>query len=281
MSGGALTIRTYPGGELGAGGAAQFKRAVDGIADITWGLQGYTSSVFPRTTLVEMPAIARDSPDLVRRLWAVFDKWIAPEYRRVKVLALWVGEAPVFMSRNKPIRTLDDLKGMKIRTPSAAQAGLLKALGATPVAIDAAKMYQALETGQVDALFVPPSTIRSFKLAEVARYFTTGLPFGRSPFFTVMNRKAYESLPPQHKALIDGTTGAAWSAKATAIYEKAGAGGLALVRKSGKHQIFAFSAADEKRGRAILLEARAQILAQKEKQGVPARAIVAAMEAAN
>ena len=45
----------------------------------------------------------------------------------------WVGEAPVFMTRNKPIKNLDDIKGLKIRTPSANQSRWLKALGATPV----------------------------------------------------------------------------------------------------------------------------------------------------
>ena len=44
-TGGALTVHTYPGGELGAGPAEQYVRALQGVADITFGLQGYTSSV--------------------------------------------------------------------------------------------------------------------------------------------------------------------------------------------------------------------------------------------
>jgi TRAP-type C4-dicarboxylate transport system substrate-binding protein len=280
MSGGTLTIKTFPGGKLGKGPRAQFKRAVDGVADITWGLQGYTSKIFKRTAMVELPGVAKDSNELVRKMW-VAHKLLAPEYKRVKLLAMWVGEAPIFMSRNKPIRTLADLKGMKIRTPSANQSRWLKALGATPVSMPITQVYRALETGRVDALLVPPSVIKSFKIGEVAKHFTTGLAeaFGRSPFFVVMNKKSWAGLSKAEKALINKTTGAKWSAKATAIYMKAGAGGLNSVRNTGKHKIYAFSAAEQKKMKSILLKARAKYIEQLEKGGVPAKAILAAMNA--
>jgi len=280
MSAGTLTIKTFPGGKLGKGPRAQFKRAVDGVADITWGLQGYTSKIFKRTAMVELPGVAKDSNELVRKMWRAH-KLLAPEYKRVKLLAMWVGEAPIFMSRKKPIRTLADLKGMKIRTPSANQSRWLKALGATPVSMPITQVYRALETGRVDALLVPPSVIRSFKIGEVAKHFTTGLgeAFGRSPFFVVMNKKSWSGLSKAEKALINKTTGAKWSAKATAIYMKAGAGGLNSVRKTGKHKIYAFSAAEQKKMKTILLKARAKYIEQLEKGGVPAKAILAAMNA--
>ena len=145
------------------------------------------------------------------------------------------------------------------------------------------QMYRALETGRVDALLVPPSVIRSFKIGEVAKYFTTGLDaaFGRSPFFLVMNKKSWNSLDASHKAMIDRTTGADWSAQATAIYEKAGAGGLKSVSGTGKHQTFSFSDADKAKMRSILIKARGKYVEELEKQGIPAKAIIAAMKAAS
>ncbi|MEE2956909.1 MAG: TRAP transporter substrate-binding protein [Pseudomonadota bacterium] len=282
MSGGTLRIKIYPGGKLGKGPRAQFKRAVDGVADITFGLQGYTSKIFKRTAMVELPGIAANSTELVKKMWAAYSH-LAPEYSRVKVLALWVGEAPIFMSRKKPIRNLTDIKGLKIRTPSANQSRWLKALGATPVSFPVTQMYRALETGRVDALLVPPSVIRSFKIGEVAKYFTTGLDaaFGRSPFFLVMNKKKWKDLNSSHKIIFMRTTGAEWSAKATAIYNKAGAGGLKSVSKTGKHQILSFSESDKTKMRSILLKARAQYVDQLEKEGVPAKAILKAMGAGN
>lgn len=279
MSGGSLNIKIYPGGKLGKGPRAQYKRAVDGVADMTFGLQGYTSKIFKRTTMVELPALASSSDELVRKYWKVYNQYMSSEYKKVKVLAVWVGEAPVFMTRNKPIKTLEDIKGLKIRTPSANQSRWLKALGATPVSFPVTQMYRALETGRVDALLVPPSVIRSFKIGEVAKYFTTGLDaaFGRSPFFVVMNKKSWNSLDASHKIILDRTTGADWSAQATAIYEKAGAGGLKSVSGTGKHQILSFSDADKAKMKAILIKARGKYVEELEKQGIPAKAIIAAM----
>ncbi len=229
--------------------------------------------------MVELPALAANSGELVRKYWKVYRKFMKPEYKKVKVLAIWVGEAPVFMTRNKPIKTLADIKGLKIRTPSANQSRWLKALGATPVSFPVTQMYRALETGRVDALLVPPSVIRSFKIGEVAKYFTTGLDaaFGRSPFFLVMNKKAWNGLESSHKIIIDRTTGAKWSAQATAIYEKAGAGGLKSVTGTGKHQILSFSDADKAKMKSILVKARAKFVDELESQGIPAKAIIAAM----
>ena len=279
MSGGSLNIKIFPGGKLGKGPRAQYKRAVDGVADITFGLQGYTSKIFKRTTMVELPALAANSGELVKKFWKAYPDYMATEYKNVKVLAVWVGEAPVFMTRNKPIKTLDDIKGLKIRTPSANQSRWLKALGATPVSFPVTQMYRALETGRVDALLVPPSVIRSFKIGEVAKYFTTGLDaaFGRSPFFVAMNKKSWAGLSADHKALIEKTTGPKWSEKATAIYEKAGAGGLKSVTGTGKHEIFAFSSADRAKMKATLIKARDAYVEELEKQGIPAKAIIAAM----
>lgn len=276
-----LTARIYPGGELGKGPRAQFKRAVDGVADITFGLQGYTSKQFPRTTLIELPAVAPDGIVATEKLWDIYDRYLAGEYKRVKTLAIWGAESPVLMTKNKAIRKISDIKGLKIRTPSKAQAALIRALGATPVAMPVTRMYNALNTGVVDALMVPPSVILSFKIGEVAKYYTTGLPFGRSPFFLLMNLPKWESLSASQKAAINKTTGRGLSIKGAKFYEKAGAKGLKSVSKGGKHEVITFSPDEVKKGTAILLKARIKIVADLEKKGIPAKAILAALGARN
>jgi TRAP-type C4-dicarboxylate transport system substrate-binding protein len=276
-----LTVRIYPAGELGKGPRDQFKRAVGGVADITFGLQGYTAKQFPRTTLIELPGVAPDAVEATKKIWDVFDKYLASEYKRVKALAIWGNEGPVLMTKNKPIRKISDIKGLKIRTPSKAQAALIRALGATPVAMPVTRMYNALNTGVVDALMVPPSVIISFKIGEVAKYYTTGLPFGRSPFFLVMNRSKWESLSADQKAAIAKTTGRVLSIKGAKGYEKAGAKGLKSVSKGGKHEVITFSPDEVKKGTALLLKARGKIVADLEKKGIPAKAILAAMGAGN
>lgn len=275
-SGGALTVKIYPGGALGKGPVAQFKRAVDGIADITFGLQGFTSKLFPRTGIIELPGMAKDAVAGANKLWDAFPR-LAPEYKRVKVLALWTNENQVLMTRKKAVRSIADMKGLKFRVPSKTQGNAIKALGAVPVFMPITRVYNALNTGVIDGVMTGPSTILSFKFHEVAKYFTVGLPIGRSPFFIVMNKKAWDDLSAGNKALIEKTTGRALSVKASKFYMKAGRKGLAIVAKSKKHEIIRLSDAEKAKAVSLLQASRAKQVADLEKKGIPAREILTAM----
>lgn len=279
LSDGSLTVRIYPGGELGAGPQAQFKRAADGIADVTFGLQGYTSSLFPGTLLVELPGLAPDAVAATRMLWRAIDL-IEKEYDRTKVLALWTNEKAVLMTRTKPVRTLEDIKGIKIRTPSKLQGEIIKALGAVPVAMPVTRMYNALKTGVVDGLLVGASVIQSFKLGEVARYYTDG-PFANTAFFLVMNRQAYDSLSAEHRKIIDATTGEGLSLKAAEVYQEAGDKALAEEETSGRGEIIRLSPDEEARWRKALGSVRQETVRALEAEDIPATQILAAMEAGN
>jgi TRAP-type C4-dicarboxylate transport system substrate-binding protein len=278
QSGGGLTVRIYPGGALGKGPVQQFKRAVDGIADITFGLQGFTSNLFPRTGLIELPGMAKNAAVAADKLWDAFSQ-LAPEYKRVKVLALWTNESQVLMTRDKPIRSVADMKGLKFRVPSKTQSKAIKALGGVPVFMPINRVYNALNTGVIDGVMTGPSTVLSFKFHEVAKYFTIGLPIGRSPFFLVMNKNTWNGLSAKDKALIDKTTGRALSVKASKFYMKAGAKGLGVVRKSKKHEVIRFSAAEMAKAKALLQASRAKTVADVQGKGIPADAILKAMGA--
>ena len=276
LSGGSLTVRIYPGGALGKGPVAQFKRAVDGVADVTFGLPGFTSQLFPRTGLIELPGIATDAIDGANKLWNAFDL-LAPEWKRVEVLALWVNERQVLMTKDKPIRTIADMKDLKFRVPSKAQGKTIRALGAVPVFMPINRVYNALNTGVIDGVLTGPSTIRSFKFAEVAKYFTEGLPLGRSPFFLVMNKRSFAKLSKTHQDLVDKTTGREMSIRASTFYMQAGKKSLDKVRNSDKHEVITLSGSALQDGIGKLMASRAREVAELEKKGVPAKAILKAM----
>ena len=272
----ALTIRIYPGGALGKGPVAQFKRAVDGVADVTFGLPGFTSNLFPRTGVIELPGIAADAVVAANQLWDAFPL-LAPEWARVEVLALWTNERQTILTREKAVRTLLDLKDMKIRVPSKTQGTTLAALGAVPVFMPINRVYNAMNTGVIDGVMTGPSTIGSFKFDEVAKYFTTGMPLGRSPFFLVMNRDTWKKLSDAHKDIIRKTTGRDMSIKGSAFYIRAGKAGLDKVRKSDKHEVIEMTGSALAEATAALMKSRAVQVADLEKQGIPAKEILAAM----
>ena len=275
-TGNRLTVKIYPGSQLGGKPPTQYKLAADGIADIAFGLQGYTSSVFPRTTLTELPDFGANGVEATERMWGIFPKYLSEEYKDVKVLALWSNDEPVIMTKSRPVRRLEDLKGMKVRTPSSMQSKVLQALGAVPIDMPVTEMYNALDRGVVDALWVPPSTILDFKLMEVAKFYTVDLPQSRSPFFLVMNRKKYDALAPDLKKVLDEGTGKALSLKATAAYDRRGDEALKAVRGVAGTEIIKLAPAEQQRWRAALAPMIEAAIAEADKGGVNAREMLKA-----
>lgn len=279
LSGGKLTVQIFPGGALGAGGPPQFGRAVDGVADITFGLQGFTSDLFPRTRMVELPGLSGGAAHATNAMWDAYDL-ISSEYSRVKVLALWVNDEQILMSK-KPIRTLADLKGLKVRVPTKTQAKTIEALGGVPVFMGITDTYSALDTGVIDVIMSGGSTIKSFKFGEVAKYFTVGLPINGSTFFLVMNKAAYEGLPADQRAIIDQTTGRELSLQAAAFYGRAGKGSLKKVGETPSLEVIELSPAEVEKGVALLNAARKTLVAEFEAKGIPANDILKAMGYSN
>ena len=207
LSNNKLTVRLFPAMQLGGRPPELYRQVVQGITDATFTLPGYTSADFPMMALTELPGTANSADDGTRKLWANFDKFLAREYKDTKVLMLWNSDSASLMSKSKPIRTLEDLKGMKIRTPSAAQSAQLEALGATPIDMPVTQIYNNLDRGVIDATMIPMSAALDFKLIEVAKYFTIDAPLGRSPFLVAMNKARYDKLPADLRKVIDDTTG--------------------------------------------------------------------------
>jgi TRAP-type C4-dicarboxylate transport system substrate-binding protein len=231
---GELTIDVYPGGELGKGPLEQYVRAVQGVADITWGLQGYTSSQFPKTMVSELPGVLPEGKAGYEILWDAYDAGeISGEFPGTIPLALWLSEPNVFIMKDRDIRTPDDLKGLKIRVSGSAAAAVMEALGATPVQMPAGEIYNSLQTGLIDGVVTGASAISDFKLDEVANSYTLGAPLGRISFYLVMNKAKYDGLSDAFKKAIDDNSGRTlsksaedgWNAKAKATIEALKAAG--------------------------------------------------------
>ncbi len=277
VSGGKLTARIFPAGELGKGPRQQYQRAVTGVADITFGLAGYTSAQFPGTLVIELPGVSKGPVDATEMLWRAKSPYLDGEFKGTKILALWANDVAVLITREKAVRTPADMKGMKIRAPSAVAGKFLRALGATPIFMPAPKVYSALSTGVVDGVFIGSSGIRSFKLNEAGNYMTVGLPSTVAAFYMVMNARAYAGLTDQEKKWLGEVSGKGASLKAAAAYKRAGDAGLKLFAKSKKETITlneAQQAAFAKIATAVVTAETAAL----EKKGVPAAKILSAMQ---
>jgi TRAP-type C4-dicarboxylate transport system substrate-binding protein len=275
-SGGKLTVRGFPSMQLGGRPPELYRQMVQGIADIVFTLPGYTSGDFPMMALTELPGTADSAEDGTRKLWRHFDQFLAREFTAAKVLMLWNSDGAGIMSRERPVRRLEDMKGLKVRTPSAAQAAQIQAMGATPIPMPVTQIYNSLERGVIDASMIPASAGLDFKLIEVAKYFTYNAPLGHSPFLVSMNRKRYESLPADLKKIIDDTTGLQLSLKGASTYDRQNVAALEAMKKGPNKELILLSA-DEKRRWFDNFKPMIRTQAEAaDKAGLPGTGLVAA-----
>jgi TRAP-type C4-dicarboxylate transport system substrate-binding protein len=271
-SNGKMTVRYFPSMQLGGKPPELFRQAVQGISDAIFSLPGYTSADFPMMALTELPGTANSADDGTRKLWKNFDKYLAGEFKGTKVLMLWNSDSASLMSRSKPIRTLEDLKGMRIRTPSAAQSAQLEALGATPIDMPVTQIYNNLERGVIDATMIPMSAALDFKLIEVAKYFTIEAPLGKSPFMVVMNQGRYDKLPADLKKVIDSSTGLNLSLKGAAAYDSKNKESVVAARKD--REVIELDPKERQRWIAAFKPMIQKQVEENEKAGRPARGLV-------
>jgi len=267
-----LTVRFFPSMQLGGKPPELYRQTLQGISDICFTLPGYTSGDFPMMALTELPGMASNAEDGTKKLWTHFDRFLAREYQGAKVLMLWNSDTASIMSKTKPVRTLEDMKGMKIRTPSAAQSAQLEALGAIPIDMPAGQIYNALDRGVVDASMIPMSAAIDFKLIEVARYFTINAPLGRSPFLVAMNRARYDKLAPDLRKLIDDSTGLSLSLKGADTYDTQNRAALDAAKKD--RELIALSPEENRRWLQAfrpLINSKAE---EGDKAGLPARGLL-------
>jgi TRAP-type C4-dicarboxylate transport system substrate-binding protein len=143
-------------------------------------------------------------------------------------------------------------------------------MGATPIAMPITELYPGLERGVIDGAMVPFSVILDFRIGEVARTYTIAGPlFGRSSFLIAMNQKKFDSLSPKAKEAIDKLSGRALSQKATAVYLKRTAEGVASVR--GKAEVIEFSKAEQEKIAKVLRPIVDEWVKEAEAKGIPAR----------
>jgi TRAP-type C4-dicarboxylate transport system substrate-binding protein len=267
---GEVKVTLYPSMQLGGKPPELFRQVKEGVVDLVFTLPGYTSPAFPRTQMIELPGLKPDGVAATNMMWDLLDPYLRPEYEGTHVIALWGAEDAGLISRDKAFRSLDDLKGKRMRAPSAAQARQLEVMGAVPVAMPITEVYQSLERGVVDGAMLPFSTIPDFRLGEVGRGYTIAGPlFGRSSFLVAMNKKKYDGLSPAARTAIDRLSGRALSLKATEVYLKRSTEGVASVRS--KAEVVELSAVERKRVAELLKPIVADWIKDSEAKGIPAR----------
>jgi TRAP-type C4-dicarboxylate transport system substrate-binding protein len=135
-----------------------------------------------------------------------YNKFKPEEFDDYKVLWFHACSPSVIIS-TKPVRKLEDMKGLTFRAPGRF-GDVIKALGGTPSPTPIMETYDAIAKGVIDGVFTPYETLKTFKFAEIAKYVTDTTFIGPCyPFYVVMNKKSYQKLSPDLKDILDELSG--------------------------------------------------------------------------
>ena len=275
-SGGRVKIDVFPSSQMGPV-PRQYDLVRTGVADFGFVLIGATPGRFPLTELSQLPGLFPTAYSGAVSLQETYPKYLAKEFAGVKMLYLFTGPNLPLLTK-KPIHTLTEAKGLRIRQPDTVHARLIEALGGAPVGVGPTEVSDALNKGTIDGVIMGYSGVTAFQLHHVARY-STEWDTGVVAFAMVMNQDSYDKLPADIKKVIDDTTGMEGAKRGGAEFDRDDK----LSRKvSGEAGVqFIESTPQDTKELQVLAEKIAKEATDAlEAKGLPGREYVAALKAA-
>ncbi len=228
-SAGRIKFEAYPAMQLGGTPVQLYDQARDGVVDIVWTLPGNTAGRFPRIEVFELPFMMNNAEATSRAYWEYVQTMAPDEFKDTQVIALQVHGPGMFHTKDKQIKKADDVKGMKLRGPTRQITKMLGYVGATPVGMPLPAIPDALSKGTIDGCVIPWEVVPSVKVQELTKFHSEFDPAGgalyTTTFVMAMNKKKYESMPPELRKIIDNNSGmetSAWLGKTQQAGDPAG-----------------------------------------------------------
>jgi len=267
---GRVKISYFPGGTLTKPRVC-YDGVVKGISDLGMSCFAYTRGKFPVMEAVDLPFGYKSGKVATRVAWEYYKRMRPKELRDVKVLVIHA-HGPGIIAARKDVNSLDDIKGMKIRC-TGLSSKIAKYLGAAPVAMPQNQAYEALQKGVVEGTFCPIEVLKGWKQGEVIDYVIETKALGyTTAMFVVMNKKKYESLPPDIQRVFD-EVGEEWVDVHGDVWDSADRAGLKFVIELGK-KIHGLSPTQEKLWLQSISPIIIEYQAKMEKKGLPAKKAV-------
>ncbi|MFD1745535.1 TRAP transporter substrate-binding protein [Rhizobium helianthi] len=249
-SGGRIEVEIYPSMQLGGKPGELVDQAKDGVVDMIWTLVGYTPGRFPKSEAFELPFMVTTAEATSVAFYDYYQKHLQDEFKDFHVLSVHThGPGLLHTIASKPIKSLDDMKGLKLRGTSKVVNQMLEAMGAAAVGMPVTTVPESLSKSVIDGTVVPWEVTPSIKIAELAPNHTqfsgkTGLY--TAAFIFAMNKDSYEALPDDLKKVIDNNSGKELARKFGMVMDQGDVNGKAIADKAGNTTITLDAAETEK-----------------------------------
>ncbi len=192
---GQVEITYHAGGTL-LSPVKMYDGVVSGIADMGVSHIQYTRGRFPMTEVFDLPLGFPSGWVATQVSSDFYNKYKPPEWKDVHVLYVNTSGPVILETVSKPVKTLEDMKGLKVRA-TGRMTEVIKALGAVPIPLEMPDVYDALRRAVIEGVLVDLSTLKYWKYAEVVKYVTSTWRLGTGiTFYFVMNKSKWDALPP-------------------------------------------------------------------------------------
>lgn len=212
-----------------------FNLVEDGVIDASFSYHGYVPGRFKLPQAVEQPGLGVGAEAASVALWKTYEKYFkeAGEFDGLEVLGMFT-HGPGLIHSKEPINSLADLEGKKIRVGGGVQSVLAERMHVTPVGAPAPKVYEMLQQGVIDGVFIPMGEQKSLRLNEVTNHVTV-LPGGMylGSFSMFINPEFMEDLSEKDRAAIRRVSGLRLSALAGSAWDGADLDGYKAAKEAG------------------------------------------------
>lgn len=229
---GRVKIEYYPGGSL-LKDKQIYDGVADGIADIGFSVAAYTAGRFPIVSAFDLPFGYPSGVVATKVINEAYSKLNANDFKDTKLMYLHAHGPGLICTRNKEVKVLEDLKGLRIRS-TGMSAEMVKALGATPVAMGMSDSYESLEKGVVDGSAHPVESNLGWKLGEVTKYLIRHYSCAyTTTFFVAMNKDKWAAIDAKDQQAIEAIN-KEWIVKHGQAWDESDkAGAEAFLKKPG------------------------------------------------
>jgi TRAP-type C4-dicarboxylate transport system substrate-binding protein len=187
-----------------------FDAVKNGLADVSYIVQGYTPGRFLYTQMAEFSFLGNSAETISVAYSRVSAKHpeFAAEHQGVKVLALWAHGPGIVFNTKRPVTKIEDLSGLKFRIGGGMVNEITKALDMNVTLKPATDSYELLSSGVMDGTLLPAESTESFKIDKIIKHATT-FPGGlyNTSFVFMMNPAKYDKLSAEDKKAVDALSG--------------------------------------------------------------------------
>jgi TRAP-type transport system periplasmic protein len=273
---GRVQITIYPAGSLTKADQC-YEGVIKGISDLGMSCFAYTRGRFPLMEGLDLPVGYPDGLTATRVANAMVQKYQPAELNDVKVLYVHA-HGPGILASKKPVKSLADLKGLKVRA-TGLSAKVVESLGGTPVAMSQPETYEALSKGVVEATLCPIETLKGWKQGEAIEYVVDSSAVGyTTAMFVVMNKDKWAKLPADVQKVVTDVS-QEWITKHGEAWDQADKAGREFATQL-KRQFIQLPETEQQAWKAAVKPVLDSFVAASKEKNLPGEAFLADLQSA-